>query len=150
MVASNDFDIITGSVCYSRNTPVRYNLYTSQNIPRAPNASSYLLDGNILAARTFITQFTSLVTTAQPSLRSKLESAPLSIPGTSDEIIFTTDQTLNFSQLAVRTCQRAQGASNRKLQEAWVRLCGTYLSKGGVLSIPDIRKVMSYRHLSIT
>ncbi|KAI5122518.1 hypothetical protein M0805_005246 [Coniferiporia weirii] len=106
----------------------------------------YLLDGNILAARTFITQLVSLTTSAQPSLRSALAPNPLPVSGansSTDEIIFTTDQILNFSQLAVRTCQRAQGAGSKKAQEAWVRLCGTYLSKGGVLAKPDVRRYLN-------
>ncbi|THG99887.1 hypothetical protein EW145_g7174 [Phellinidium pouzarii] len=103
----------------------------------------YLLNGNILAARTFITLLVSLSTSAHISLRSNLAPNPLPVPNSStgvDEIIFTTDQTLNFLQLAVRTCQRAQGAGSKKAQEAWVRLCGTYLSKGGILAQPDVRK----------
>jgi len=99
----------------------------------------YLLNGNILAARSFITHFVSLAITARPSLRSTIQHDPIPIPGTTDEIIFTKDQILNFSQLAVRACQRAQGSANKKAQEAWVRLCGTYLSKGGVLAQPDVR-----------
>ncbi|KAL5526657.1 hypothetical protein ACEPAF_8381 [Sanghuangporus sanghuang] len=106
----------------------------------------YLLNGNILAARTFITHFISLATSAAPSLRSGLAPAPLPVPpstGGSDEIIFTTDQVLNFLQLAVRTCQRAQGTENKKAQEAWIRLCGTYLSKGGVLAGSGVRKYLN-------
>jgi hypothetical protein len=30
------------------------------------------------------------------------------------------------------------------MREAWVRLCGTYLSKGGVLANPEVRKVKFY------
>ncbi|KAH8118144.1 hypothetical protein DFH11DRAFT_1504154 [Phellopilus nigrolimitatus] len=102
----------------------------------------YLLNGNILAARTFITHFISLSSSARPSLRSALAPAPLPVPSSdSDEIVFTSDQVLNFLQLAVRTCQRAQG--NKKAQEAWVRLCGTYLSRGGVLATTDVRKYLN-------
>ncbi|KAL5525867.1 hypothetical protein ACEPAG_7204 [Sanghuangporus baumii] len=106
----------------------------------------YLLNGNILAARTFITHFVSLATSATPSLWSGLAPTPLPVPsstGGSDEVIFTTDQVLNFLQLAVRTCQRAQGTESRKAQEFWIRLCGTYLSKGGVLAEPGVRKYLT-------
>lgn len=105
------------------------------------------MNGNILAARTFISHFVSLAISASPSLKSGLAPTPLPInssTGSSDEVIFTIDQVLNFLQLAVRTCQRAQGAQgteSRKAQEAWIRLCGTYLSKGGVLAQPGVRKV---------
>lgn len=63
--------------------------------------------------------------------------------GRNDEIWFTTDSVLNFAQLAVRACQRAQGDKNKPMREAWVRLCGTYLSRGGVLAKPEVRKVCS-------
>ena len=101
------------------------------------------MNGNILAARTFIIHFVSLALSSQPTLRSPIQSDPISIPGSSDEITFTTNQALNFLQLAVRTCQRAHGAANKKCQEAWVRLSGTYLSKGGVLAQPEVRMVSS-------
>ena len=107
--------------------------------------NSYLLNGNILAARTFITQFSSQITSKRPELVSTLQSAPIPIgtskEGQTDEIIFTTDSVLNFTQLAVRTCQRAQGAQNKAMREAWVRLCGTYQSKGGLMGTKEVRKV---------
>ncbi|EJD06751.1 cytoplasmic protein [Fomitiporia mediterranea MF3/22] len=95
----------------------------------------YLLNGNVLAARTFITHLLS------PNPLPVISS---SSAGGTDEVIFTTDSLLNFLQLAVRTCQRAQGAGtspeNRKAQEAWVRLCGTYLGRNSVLAQNPIRK----------
>jgi golgi to ER traffic protein 4 len=48
---------------------------------------------------------------------------------------------INFAQLAVLTCQRAQGERNKVMRESWVRLCGTYQSRGGVLAQPEVRKV---------
>ena len=48
---------------------------------------------------------------------------------------------LNFCQLAVLTCQRAQGDRSKIVRESWVRLCGTYQSKGGVLASPEVRTV---------
>jgi len=105
----------------------------------------YLQNGNVLAARTFISQFVSQITIARPSLLSTIQSTPVLLPrpnGEPDEVIFTTDQTLNFAQLAVRTCQRAQGDRNKPMREAWVRLCGTYQSKGGLLGTREVRKVL--------
>jgi golgi to ER traffic protein 4 len=92
----------------------------------------YLLNGNVLASRAFLTGFISHIS---PS------GDPLPIGTTGDEILLTEDSLLNFSQLAVRTVQRAAGAQNRIAREAWVRLCGTYQSRGGVLAHPEIRLV---------
>ena len=55
--------------------------------------------------------------------------------------MFTTVSELNFAQLAVRACQRAQGDKNKAMREAWVRLCGTYQSKGGPIAHREVRKV---------
>ncbi|KAJ8520568.1 hypothetical protein ONZ45_g2644 [Pleurotus djamor] len=101
----------------------------------------YLLNGNILAARTFITHFVSLIPTSVhlPS------TTPITVKPSS-EVILTSDAVLNFAQMAVLTCQRAQGDKNKAMREAWVRLCGTYQSKGGVLALPDIRKVNKAFH----
>lgn len=108
----------------------------------------YLQNGNILAARTFITQFVSEVISSQPSLISPHHPAPLAIgkgpvnsDGPADEVVFTVDSALNFAQLAVRTCQRSQGEKNKAMREAWVRLCGTYQSKGGLMATKEVRKV---------
>jgi hypothetical protein len=97
---------------------------------------SYLLDGNILAARTFIKHLTSGLPktyTASPS-----DVIPI---GDNDEVTMTTDSLINFSQLAVVTCQRANGDQNKVARESWVRLCGTYLSHGGPLAAPEVRRV---------
>ena len=99
----------------------------------------YLQNGNILAARTFVKHFTSSFTSKYPSFTSP-NSSSISI-GTADEIILTSDPVLNFSQVAVRLCQRAQGEKNKLMRESWVRFCGTYQSKGGVLATKEIRKV---------
>lgn len=64
--------------------------------------------------------------------------------GEHDEITFTTDSAVNFAQLAVRTCQRAQGEKNKALREAWVRLCGTYQSRGGDVANKEVRKVSDF------
>lgn len=103
----------------------------------------YLQNGNILAARTFINHFTSSFTSKYPSSISS-DPSSLSI-GTGDEIIVTSDSILNFSQVAVRLCQRAQGDKNKLMRESWVRFCGMYQSRGGVLAVKEIRKVGWFR-----
>ncbi|KAL7279153.1 hypothetical protein ACG7TL_006993 [Trametes sanguinea] len=107
----------------------------------------YLQNGNILAARTFINHFVSQLTTRRASLLSPHQPTPIPVgkPTDSemDEIVFTTDSTLNFVQLAVRACQRAQGDKNKAMREAWVRLCGTYQSKGGLVANREVRKALS-------
>ncbi|KAF8071578.1 hypothetical protein FPV67DRAFT_1411743 [Lyophyllum atratum] len=95
----------------------------------------YLQNGNILAARTFITHFTSAL--------SKDPQAPRIPVGTDDEVVITKDQAVNFAQIAVRTCQRAQGDKNKVMRESWIRLCGTYQSRGGVLALPEVRAALN-------
>ncbi|TFK73256.1 hypothetical protein BDN72DRAFT_791175 [Pluteus cervinus] len=97
----------------------------------------YLQNGNILAARTFIQHFAS----ALPEKYRTSSSDPIPI-GTS-EVILTTDSVVNFAQIAVLTCQRAQGDQSKLMRESWVRLCGTYQSRGGILADPEIRKVLN-------
>ncbi|KAI0649170.1 hypothetical protein C8Q79DRAFT_495690 [Trametes meyenii] len=107
----------------------------------------YLQNGNILAARTFIVHFAPQLIARRPSLLSPHQSSPIPVgkPTDSepDEVLFTTDPTLNFAQLAVRACQRAQGDKNKAMREAWVRLCGTYQSKGGLVAHREVRKALS-------
>jgi len=102
----------------------------------------YLENGNILAARTFINHFVHKFSVAYPAFASPNQQSPLTL-GTIDEITLTPDTTLNFAQLAVRLCQRAQGDKNKVMRESWVRLCGTYQSRGGVLAQKEIRKVLN-------
>ncbi|KAI0295916.1 cytoplasmic protein [Multifurca ochricompacta] len=94
----------------------------------------YLLNGNVLAARTFLG---ALISHISPS------GEPLPIGTTGDEIIVTSDSLLNFAQLAVRSVQRAAGAQNKTARETWVRLCGTYQSRGGILTHPEVRLVLN-------
>ncbi|KAI0635867.1 hypothetical protein C8Q77DRAFT_597016 [Trametes polyzona] len=125
--------------------------WASPDAPTGPFALRgtipYLQNGNILAARTFIDHFVSQLTARRPSLLSPHQPSPIPIGkptnGEQDEIIFTTDSTLNFAQLAVRACQRAQGDKNKAMREAWVRLCGTYQSKGGLVAQREVRKALS-------
>lgn len=93
----------------------------------------YLLNANILAARTFLGAFISYV--------SPSGGTALPIGNTGDEITFTPDSLLNFAQLAVRSVQRAAGTQNRTSREAWIRLCGTYLSRSALLAQPEVRVV---------
>ena len=76
---------------------------------------------------------------------SPLQPTPVSVgktdSGAADEIVLTVDPLVNFAQLAVRTCQRSQGDKNKAMREAWIRLCGTYQSKGGPLAAKEVRKV---------
>ncbi|PPQ63216.1 hypothetical protein CVT24_005676 [Panaeolus cyanescens] len=92
-----------------------------------------LLNGNILAARTFITHFVASLPT---SIREKGETISV---GDKDEVLMVADPLINFSQLAVATCQRAKGDQNKVLRESWVRLCGTYQSQVSILAQPEIR-----------
>ncbi|KAF8512503.1 hypothetical protein JB92DRAFT_3083319 [Gautieria morchelliformis] len=112
-----------------------FGLYASRGV------IPYLLEGNILAARTFLSHFLSHLISSHPEVLA--ETVPLQVGSTSDEILFTKDQVLNFLQLAIRTCQRAQGEKNKTVREAWVRLCGTYQSKGGLMASPPMRKALS-------
>ena len=91
-----------------------------------------MLNGNVLASRAFLSDFISYVS---PS------GETVSVGTTGDDVLLTEGPLLNFAQLAVRTVQRAAGAQNKTAREAWVRLCGTYQSRGGVLAHPEVRLV---------
>jgi hypothetical protein len=116
-------------------------------VPLADTVTSgrYLQNGNILAARVFITHLVSQFAASRVDFISSLQASPIPInmsqTGAADEIIFTTDSLANFAQLAVRTCQRSQGDKNKAMREAWVRLCGSYQSKGGLLAVKEVRQV---------
>jgi golgi to ER traffic protein 4 len=101
----------------------------------------YLLNGNILAARTFLA---ALISYISPS------GETLVIGTTDDEIIVTNNSLLNFAQLAVRTVQRAAGAQNKTAREAWVRLCGTYQSRGGIIAQPEVREVCEFNCFTLS
>jgi golgi to ER traffic protein 4 len=96
---------------------------------------SYLQNGNILAARTFINYFTAGV----PSTL-RLDDSVISV-GEKDKVIMTKDSLLNFAQMAILTCQRAQGDQNKVMRESWVRLCGTYQGRVAQLATPEMRSV---------
>ena len=95
----------------------------------------YLLNGNVLASRALLAGLISYISPIG-------ETLPVGAGG--DEILVTDDSLLNFAQLAVRTVQRAAGAQNKTAREAWVRLCGTYQSRGGVLAQPEVRVVCKF------
>lgn len=111
--------------------------------------SRYLQNGNILAARAFLAQLISRFASTRSDFVSPLHPTPLPVGqpsnGHQDEVVLTKDTLVNFAQFAVRTCQRAQGDKNRAVREAWVRLCGTYQSKGGPLAAKEVRKVSGCR-----
>ncbi|KAK7037761.1 hypothetical protein VNI00_010722 [Paramarasmius palmivorus] len=96
-----------------------------------------LQNGNVLAARSFINQFVSSLPGS-----THADAAPISI-GSNHELIISKDSLINFAQLAVSTCQRAQGDKNKVMRESWVRLCGTYQSRGGLLALPEVRKALN-------
>lgn len=105
----------------------------------------YLQNGNILAARAFISHLVSQFAVSRPNFVSSIQPSPIPIgkaeSGTTDEIVFTTDSLVNFAQLAVRACQRSQGDKNKVMREAWIRLCGSYQSRGGLLAVKEVRQV---------
>jgi len=94
----------------------------------------YLLNGNILASRNFLA---GLISYISPSG----EAFPVRASG--DEILVTDDPLLNFAQLMVRTVQRAAGAQNKTARETWVRLCGAYQARGGILTHPEVCAVLN-------
>jgi hypothetical protein len=100
----------------------------------------YLLVGNILAARTFLSQYLSTLLSTRPALLVETLTVV-----ERDEIAVTTDPTLNFLQLLVRTCQRAGGSTpeyQREARNAWVRLLGRYQNQGGPLSRPEMKQAI--------
>jgi len=111
--------------------------WSAGNVPGAfalRGTLPYLQNGNILAARTFITHFASAISKDQDPGRVPV--------GVKDEVIMTKDSVVNFCQIAVLTCQRAQGDKSKVMKESWVRLCGTYQSQGGLLTAPEVRRVL--------
>ncbi|KAF8193392.1 hypothetical protein BJ912DRAFT_924570 [Pholiota molesta] len=99
---------------------------------------SYLQNGNVLAAKTFIKHYTA---TIPSSIR--LDSDSVIPVGEKDEVTMTKDMLVNFAQMVVLTCQRAQGAQNKVMRESWVRLCGTYQSKISILATPEMRATLN-------
>ncbi|KAJ3805416.1 hypothetical protein EV368DRAFT_65863 [Lentinula lateritia] len=97
----------------------------------------YLQNGNILGARTFIKHYVSASVLPRSTVGSTL---PVGASG--DEIIVAQDPFINFAQLAVVTCQRANGERNKVMRESWIRLCGTYQSRGGILAQPEVRRAL--------
>lgn len=140
-------------ICSSWNHPVSC-LFALEPLPSIqPPRKRYLLDGNVLAARSFLTEFLSLIQTMEPPVISILPPSPIAITlngsEPADEVIFTTEPVLNFLQLALRTCQRAEGDRNKQARDAWIKLCSTYLSKGGALAQPDVRKVSNIASMTL-
>ncbi|KAG6371745.1 hypothetical protein JVT61DRAFT_9095 [Boletus reticuloceps] len=44
--------------------------------------------------------------------------------------------------LAVLACQRANAEKNKGMRENWIRLCGTYQSRGGILATNEDRSAL--------
>ncbi|KAG9046339.1 hypothetical protein FS837_004608 [Tulasnella sp. UAMH 9824] len=87
---------------------------------------------NILAARTFLDKFISLLVVAKPDILIHKEPVAIGEGADQDEIWATSNHTLNFLQLAIRICQRgdSDAGAAREAKQAWIRLCGRYT--GGV------------------
>lgn len=97
----------------------------------------YLLNSNILASQAFLA---GLVSHISPS------GEALSI---GDKVLVTDDSLLNFAQLAVHAIQHAAGEQNRTMQEAWVCLCRTYQSCGGILAQLKIHLVYEWVYMDL-
>ncbi|KAG8892602.1 hypothetical protein FRB99_002590, partial [Tulasnella sp. 403] len=101
----------------------------------------YLLTTNILAARTFLDKFMSLILAESPDLLLNKEPVPT---GDGDEIWATNNHTLNFLQMAVRICQRANPeAASKEARNMWVRLCGRYAGGVGLTNISTARVLIA-------
>jgi hypothetical protein len=100
----------------------------------------YLQNGNILAAHTFVTHFTSRIVTTRPDV-----ATTPSLPISDTWVQVTADPLLNFAQLVVFTCERAQGGAAREPREAWMRLCATYQAlsvTSDLLTHPEVHKTL--------
>ncbi|KAJ7328698.1 hypothetical protein DFH08DRAFT_709198, partial [Mycena albidolilacea] len=93
----------------------------------------YLQNSNILTVCTFITHFVAALPRASDS--------PLQVGDV--KVVLVKDQVVNFTQLVVLTCQHVQGQCNKAVQESWVRLCGNYQSRGGLLATPEVRQAQT-------
>ncbi|KAG1902269.1 uncharacterized protein F5891DRAFT_949578, partial [Suillus fuscotomentosus] len=49
---------------------------------------------------------------------------------------------LNLLSPAVLACRHANGEKNKVIHKSWVRLCGTYQAKGGVLVTKEARATL--------
>jgi hypothetical protein len=116
--------------------------FTFRVVRGRDRAGRYLVDGNVGAARAFVAAFVVAILAARPQLATAhTASVPRAGDAATDDVTITTDGALNWAQLAVQTCQRAQGAENKLVREAWIRLCGTYQARGGLLAQPPVRQV---------
>ncbi|KAE9388286.1 hypothetical protein BT96DRAFT_927188 [Gymnopus androsaceus JB14] len=78
-------------------------------------------DSARLLAEMFIQWATPTSTFGPFALRGTIPNAlPSPIGTSSDEIVIAQDPIINFAQLAVATCQRAQGDRNKVMRESWV------------------------------
>jgi len=104
----------------------------------------FLLCRNILAARVFLSDFIAQLIRQQPSILSLSSPITLSSDNSADdEIYITTDPTLNFLQLAIRTCQRGNGLSadiQRQAKAAFIDLFRRYKTKSEIVGSPVMNK----------
>ncbi|CCA70416.1 hypothetical protein PIIN_04355 [Serendipita indica DSM 11827] len=97
----------------------------------------FLLTGNVLAARTFMSTFLSLLITARPNI--------LATP--SNAIAGSTANPIRFDVKGQsERDERAKSSSNlqqaKQAQEMWVRLCGSYQSRRGLVAQPVYREAL--------
>lgn len=133
----------------ARRHPVRHHPISTTKASMSTDLSllysdlRYLILTNILAARTFLSQFLLHLQAARPAIFTQ-PSSPLTIGDTKDEVYPTTDPAFNFFQLAIRTCQRGNGMTldqQRDARNAWVRLCGRYVTRGGLIGSEPMKEV---------
>lgn len=133
---------------------------------------SYLESEFILAARTFLSHFLSSVLTANPSLLVVRfpyppPASPLaksSAVTEADELVVTKLASLNFLQLAVRTCQVGAGESVEAVtgtdgvkkeqkgqgRKAWTDLVKKYEKDVKWLKSPEAKEVRRPFHSSLS
>lgn len=123
---------------------------------------SYLESEAILPARVFLSHFLSLALAAYPNLAMTHfafppSTAPLKADAP-DELHFTKLASLNFLQLAVRTCQAGAGVTVEKVKQsdgslkeskgagrkAWTTLLARYEREVSWLKSGEAKEVRSY------
>lgn len=157
-----DSEGVAGVGRYAARGALRF-AFSHQKIERCADGypHSYLESEAILAARTFLSHFLSLVLAAHPTLLVVRfpyppPTTPLAKSGdVSDELLVTKLASLNFLQLAVRTCQAGAGELIEKTKAAdgsmkevkgkgrssWTALVARYEREVGWLKRPEAKEV---------